>query len=83
MECRLAVRCQPLNGCALLASVGEERLAEALVWWLTKPEKLGRKAARAFDKADRIGVPAICIWEVATKAHLSKLKFDIEIRPIA
>lgn len=48
----------------------------AWVWWLTKPNKLGRKAARALDKADRIGVPAICVWEVAAKAQMSKLKFD-------
>jgi PIN domain nuclease of toxin-antitoxin system len=48
----------------------------AWVWWLTKPEKVGKKAARAIDKADRIGVPAICVWEVAMKAHAGKLRFD-------
>ena len=41
----------------------------AWVWWLTQPEKLGKKAARAIDKADRVGVPAICAWEVAMKAE--------------
>jgi PIN domain nuclease of toxin-antitoxin system len=46
------------------------------VWWLTKPEKLPRKAARAIDHADRVGVPAICVWEVATKAAAGKLRFD-------
>ncbi len=48
----------------------------AWVWWLSKPEKLGRKGARAIDKADRIGVPSICVWEVAFKAEARKLKFD-------
>lgn len=48
----------------------------AWVWWLTKPNKLGKKAARAVDRADRIGVPAISVWEVATKAQAGKLKFD-------
>ncbi len=48
----------------------------AWVWWLTKPAKLGKKAARALDKADRIGVPAICVWEIAAKAELGKLRFD-------
>jgi len=48
----------------------------AWVWWLTKPNKLGKAAARALNKADRIGVPAICIWEVAAKAELEKLRFD-------
>lgn len=46
------------------------------LWWLTKPDKLAKKAARSIDKADRIGVPAICVWEVATKAQAGALKFD-------
>jgi PIN domain nuclease of toxin-antitoxin system len=48
----------------------------AWVWWLTKPEKLGRKAARSIERADRIGLPAICIWEVAMKGRTRKLKFN-------
>jgi PIN domain nuclease of toxin-antitoxin system len=48
----------------------------AWVWWLAKPEKLGKKAARVLKKAPHIGVPAICVWEVAMKASAGKLKFD-------
>ncbi len=48
----------------------------AWVWWLTKPAKLGRKAKRAIEKADRIGIPSICAWEIAMKAEAGKLKFD-------
>lgn len=48
----------------------------AWVWWQTKPEKLGRDAARAITKATRIGIPAICAWEVAMKAEAGKLRFD-------
>jgi PIN domain nuclease of toxin-antitoxin system len=48
----------------------------AWIWWLTNPQKLGRRAARAIDRADRIGVPAICPWEVAAKAEAGKLRFD-------
>jgi PIN domain nuclease of toxin-antitoxin system len=48
----------------------------AWVWWLTTPEKLGKKAARVLRKAPRVGVPAICVWEVAMKAAAGKLKFD-------
>jgi PIN domain nuclease of toxin-antitoxin system len=48
----------------------------AWVWWLTKTEKLGRKAKRAIDRAERIGLPAICAWEVAAKAQACKLRFD-------
>lgn len=48
----------------------------AWVWWLTKPEKLGRKAARAIDKSARIGVCSISAWEIASKAEAGKLRFD-------
>jgi PIN domain nuclease of toxin-antitoxin system len=48
----------------------------AWVWWMTKPEKLGKKAARAIDKATAIGVPAICPWEIAMKVRAGKLRFD-------
>ena len=48
----------------------------AWVWWLATPAKLGRRAKRAIDKADRIGIPAICIWEIATKAEAGTLRFD-------
>jgi PIN domain nuclease of toxin-antitoxin system len=48
----------------------------AWVWWLTKPSKLGAKAARALEKTDRIGIPAICPWEIAVKAQRGKLKFN-------
>jgi PIN domain nuclease of toxin-antitoxin system len=51
----------------------------AWVWWLTKPSKLGKKGARAIDRADRLGVPVICIWEVAMKAEAGKLRFN---RPV-
>ena len=48
----------------------------AWVWWVSKPEKLEKRARRAIDKADRIGVAAISPWEVAMKARLGKLRFD-------
>lgn len=48
----------------------------AWVWWLSKPEKIARKAERAIARADRILVPAICAWEVAMKAEARRLRFD-------
>jgi PIN domain nuclease of toxin-antitoxin system len=48
----------------------------AWIWWLTQPDRLGKKAARAIERAEQLGVPAICVWEVATKARLGKLKFS-------
>ena len=48
----------------------------AWVWWMTRPTRLGKRAARAIDKAERIGLPSICTWEVAVKADAGKLRFD-------
>lgn len=48
----------------------------AWVWWLTKPERVGKKAMRALKGADRIGLPSLSIWEVSMKAEKGKLKFD-------
>ena len=48
----------------------------AWIWWVTAPERLGKKASRAIKKASRIGIPAISVWEIATKAQRGKLKFD-------
>lgn len=52
----------------------------AWIWWLTAPNKLGRKATRSIKKANRIGVSAISVWEIAMKAKRGKLRFD---RPYA
>ncbi len=46
-------------------------------WWLSDPDKLSKKAKRAVDRADRVGLPAICVWEVAMKAASGRLKFDV------
>jgi PIN domain nuclease of toxin-antitoxin system len=48
----------------------------AWVWWMSKPERLAKKATRAIDKADKIGISAISVWEIAMKAEHGKLKFD-------
>jgi PIN domain nuclease of toxin-antitoxin system len=52
----------------------------AWIWWLTTPNRVGRKAMRSIKKANRIGVPAISVWEIAMKAKRGKLRFD---RPCA
>jgi PIN domain nuclease of toxin-antitoxin system len=48
----------------------------AWVWWLTARRKVGRRASRAIERAARLGVPAICVWEIAAKAEAGKLRFD-------
>jgi len=49
------------------------------VWWLTKPERLPKKATRVIEKAARLCVAAISCWEVAMKTQSGKLRFD---RPV-
>jgi PIN domain nuclease of toxin-antitoxin system len=48
----------------------------AWVWWHNKPEKIGKKAARAIARAPRVGIAAISIWEIAMKARAGNLRFD-------
>lgn len=48
----------------------------AWIWWLTGAQRLGRAAARAIQRAKSIGIPAICLWEIAAKSAQKKLRFD-------
>lgn len=48
----------------------------AFLWWATAPEKLGRTATKRIAAATRLGVPAICLWEIAMKVTARKLRFD-------
>ncbi len=52
----------------------------AWLWWLSGPERLGKRATRAIDKADRLGVPAISVWEVAMKVQTGRLRLN---QPVA
>jgi PIN domain nuclease of toxin-antitoxin system len=45
----------------------------ALVWWTQQPALLGKDAAEAIDKSDRILVPAICFWETALLVRTGRL----------
>ena len=51
----------------------------AVVWWTLEPARLGRSAAREIAQADRIGVPAIALWETAVLVRKGKLKLDISV----
>ena len=48
----------------------------AWIWWRSKPERLGRKAAKAIKRSDRLGLAAISVWELAMKVEAGKLRFD-------
>jgi len=46
------------------------------IWWLDRPEKLGKGAARTLRKATRVGIAAISPWEIAMKVRIGKLRLD-------
>lgn len=47
-----------------------------LLWWLSSPRKLTRKAARALKAARRVGVPAITTWELAMLVTKGRVTLD-------
>jgi len=46
------------------------------IWWVSDPAKLGRIAQRELVRAKKIGVPAICCWEVAALATRNRITLD-------
>lgn len=44
-----------------------------LLWWTLEPKKLSRRAERAIEETDRIGVPTIVFWEVALLARIKRI----------
>lgn len=51
----------------------------AVLWWLSAPEKLGRAARRACERADAIGVSAMTFWEVGILARRGRLKLRVPV----
>ena len=54
-----------------------------LVWWLTGHERLttAQSAAirRAEARGDRIGIPAICFWEIAKLVERGRIELDVPV----
>jgi PIN domain nuclease of toxin-antitoxin system len=50
------------------------------LWWLAAPNKLSRKAARAIQRADRIGVSAASVYELTHLVERRRLRLDVPIR---
>jgi PIN domain nuclease of toxin-antitoxin system len=48
----------------------------AWIWWTSDPAKLGRRGRAAIEAADRIGVPAVCCFEVAAAAARGRIGLD-------
>jgi PIN domain nuclease of toxin-antitoxin system len=48
----------------------------AWIWWASNPGRLGRRGRAALEAADRIGVPAVCCFEVAAAAARGRIGLD-------
>jgi PIN domain nuclease of toxin-antitoxin system len=51
----------------------------ALLFWRAAPDKLGRAARRACERAQTLGVSAISFWEIGTLATKGRLKLRIPL----
>ena len=51
----------------------------AWVWWVGARRLLSRKALRAFDSADEIGVSVISCWEVVMLVAKRRLELDRDV----
>ena len=52
----------------------------AWIWWLAVPRRLSRPAKLAIDRADRIGVSTISVFEVAQLVQRRRVTLDIPLR---
>ena len=46
------------------------------IWWASDPARLGRRGRTAMEGADRIGVPAVCCFEVAAAVSRGRITLD-------
>jgi PIN domain nuclease of toxin-antitoxin system len=52
----------------------------AWIWWTSGSKKLADKAADSIGKANKIGIPAICCWELAMLEAKKRVGFNIEVQ---
>jgi PIN domain nuclease of toxin-antitoxin system len=52
----------------------------AWIWWKALPEMLSARARKALHSADRVGIPAISLWELAMLAKRGRIAIEIEPR---
>ena len=46
------------------------------IWWASEPARLGRRGRAAIEAADRIGVPAVCQFEVTAAISRGRITLD-------
>jgi PIN domain nuclease of toxin-antitoxin system len=50
------------------------------VWWLVSPRRLSRRATRAIERADRIGVSTMSVFELVQLEQRRRLTFAVPVR---
>ena len=48
----------------------------AWIWWASDPAQLGRRGRAAIEGAERVGVPAVCCFEVAAAVARGRMALD-------
>ncbi|HVZ88981.1 MAG TPA: type II toxin-antitoxin system VapC family toxin [Polyangia bacterium] len=51
----------------------------AVLWWTLDSHRLGKQAARALAEAERVGIPAIALWEVSVLVRKRKVHLDLPL----
>ncbi len=49
------------------------------LWWVDGTKSLPRPAKVAIDRADILGVPAICLWEVVMLVEKGRLELGLDL----
>jgi len=52
----------------------------AWIWWTTDSSNLSEKASKAIKNASRIGIPAICCWEIAMLAAKKRIGLSMDVQ---
>jgi PIN domain nuclease of toxin-antitoxin system len=50
------------------------------LWWVDAPRRLSRRAARAIERADRIGVSTLTVFELVDLAEKRRIQLDAPVR---
>ena len=51
----------------------------AWIWWRSDPARLSRRATKEIDRAKRIGVSAISLWELSMLVRKKRIELDREL----
>ena len=52
----------------------------AWFWWIVSPKRLSRSAARAIERADRIGISAMSVFEFVQLVERRRVAVDVPVR---